>query len=128
MLSIKVAWLEFYSNIAKSISRIKIRPIESYMKRITIFFLSDDFTDFCRRNNLTAEEVIYFGDDLPDIPVMKACGCGVCPADAVEEAKEAADFISGFPGGKRCVRNTLEMVMKIQGQWILDVQDYKRKF
>lgn len=88
----------------------------------------DDFTDFCRRNNLTAEEVMYFGDDLPDIPVMKACGCGVCPADAVEEAKEAADFISGFPGGKRCVRNTLEMVMKIQDKWNIDLELYKQKF
>ena len=88
----------------------------------------DDFNDFCRRHNLKAEEVMYFGDDLPDIPVLKACGCGVCPADAVEEAKEAADFISGFPGGKRCVRNTLETVMKIQDKWIIDLEVYKEKF
>ena len=88
----------------------------------------EDFTDFIQRHGLKAEEVMYFGDDLPDIPVMQACGCGACPSDAVEEVRETADWISEYPGGRGCVRSGIEMVMKIQGQWILDVQDYKRKF
>ena len=60
----------------------------------------NDFEDFCKRYDLAAEEVMYFGDDIPDIPVLKACGCGVCPSDAVQEAKDAADYISDRPGGK----------------------------
>jgi 3-deoxy-D-manno-octulosonate 8-phosphate phosphatase (KDO 8-P phosphatase) len=68
------------------------------------------------------------GDDLPDIPVMQVCGCGAAPADAVEEALEAADFICTKAGGKGCVRETVQMTMKIQGTWFLDVQDYKQKF
>ena len=44
----------------------------------------EDFEDFCSRHGLAPEEVMYFGDDLPDIPVMQACGCGVCPSDAVK--------------------------------------------
>ena len=71
---------------------------------------------------------MYFGDDLPDIPVMVACGCGACPCDAVEEVKAVADYISPRPGGKGCVREALEKVMKHQGKWELDVQDYKSKF
>ena len=88
----------------------------------------DDFEDFCARHSLAPEEVMYFGDDLPDIPVMKACGCGVCPQDAVDEVKAIADYISPRPGGKGCAREAIERVMKAQGTWELDVQDYKKKF
>ena len=88
----------------------------------------EDFEHFCNKYSLTADEVMYFGDDLPDIPVMVACGCGACPCDAVDEVKAIADYISPRPGGKGCVREALEMVMKLQGKWELDVEDYKRKF
>ena len=88
----------------------------------------EDFEDFCRKYDLLPEEIMYFGDDLPDIPVMQVCGCGVAPADAVEEAIAAADFVSPKPGGKGCVRHAIEMVMKLQDTWELDVQDYKKKF
>ena len=71
---------------------------------------------------------MYFGDDIPDIPVMLACGCGVAPADAVEEAKAAADIISSRPGGKGCVRECVEKVLKLQNKWDLDVEIYKQKF
>lgn len=88
----------------------------------------EDFEDFCRKYDLGPEEIMYFGDDLPDIPVMKACGCGVAPSDAVDDVLEAADLVSPKPGGKGCARHAIELVMKLQGTWDLDVQDYKRKF
>ena len=87
-----------------------------------------DFEDFCRKHNLKPEEVMYFGDDLPDIPVLKACGCGVCPSDAVQEAKDAADYVSDMPGGKQCVRKTLEMVMRQHGTWEVDLEVYYKMF
>ena len=88
----------------------------------------EDFEDFCSCHGLRADQVMYFGDDLPDIPVMKASGCGVCPCDAVDEVKEIADFISTRPGGKGCARDAIQTVMRTQETWVLDVQDYKRKF
>ena len=88
----------------------------------------EDFEDFCSRHGLEPDEVMYFGDDLPDIPVMTACGCGVCPSDAVDEVKEIADLISTRPGGKGCAREIIQMVLKEQGRWELDVQAYKRHF
>lgn len=88
----------------------------------------EDFEDFCAKHGLKPEEVMYFGDDLPDIPVMVACGCGVCPSDAVEEVKEIADFISTRPGGKGCARELIQTVLKEQGKWELDVQAYKKHF
>ena len=88
----------------------------------------EDFEDFCRKYDLGPEEVMYFGDDLPDIPVMVACGCGVCPSDAVDEVKEIAGLISTKPGGKGCAREVIQTVLKEQGKWELDVQAYKKHF
>ena len=88
----------------------------------------EDFEDFCRRHNLKPEEVMYFGDDIPDIEVIRAAGIGVCPNDAVEEVKEAADIISDRPGGKACVREYMEKAMKAQGRWVFDAIAYKKKF
>jgi 3-deoxy-D-manno-octulosonate 8-phosphate phosphatase (KDO 8-P phosphatase) len=88
----------------------------------------EDFEDFCSRYGLQADEVMYFGDDIPDVPVLKACGCGVCPSDAVDEAKEAADLISDYPGGKLCVRKTLELVMKLQDRWDVNFETYRKMF
>lgn len=88
----------------------------------------EDFRDFCTRHGLRPDEVMYFGDDVPDIPVMVACGCGVCPADAVDEVKEIADYVSPKNGGKGCVRAAIEMVMRLQGKWELDVDNYKKMF
>lgn len=88
----------------------------------------EDFMDFCHRHSLEPGQVMYFGDDLPDIPVMQACGIGACPSDAVPEVKEVADYISAYPGGKGCCRFSMEMVMKSHGTWTLDVKEYKRKF
>ena len=88
----------------------------------------EDLQDFCARHDITAEEIMYFGDDLPDIPVMLECGCGVSPCDAVPEALAAADYVTTRPGGKGCAREMIEMVLKLHGKWELDVQDYKKKF
>ena len=88
----------------------------------------DEFRQFCDRYGLQPEDVMYFGDDIPDIEVIRACGCGVCPSDAVEEVKEAADYVSPFPGGKGCLRDTIEKVMRAQGRWVFDTDVYKKKF
>ena len=111
---------------------IKMRFLACGFKAEDIYLASrdkiEDFEDFCKRNSLEAEQVMYFGDDLPDIPVMAACGCGVAPADAVDEAKAIANLVSTRPGGKGCARECIEKVMKLHGEWELDVNDYKQKF
>lgn len=102
-----------------------IKPEDVYLRsRAKI----EDFEDFCTRHGLEPEEVMYFGDDLPDIPVMVACGCGACPSDAVDEVKEIAGLISTKPGGKGCAREVIQTVLKEQGKWELDVQAYKKHF
>lgn len=68
-------------------------------------------------NELKKEEVLYMGDDLPDLPAMQVVGLACCPADAVSEIKDMANYISPFNGGLACVRDVIEKVLKIKGQW-----------
>lgn len=82
----------------------------------------------CERFGLRPEEVLYMGDDIPDVPAMLYAGIAVAPADAAAEALEAADIISPVGGGKGFVRWTLELVMKAQGKWVFDVQKYEKMF
>ncbi len=113
----KSIWLRFkHCGIAKEDCYLKSRD------------KIEDFKDFIKRHNLAPEEVMFFGDDLPDIPVMKACGCSACPSDAVSEVREVADYISPMPGGKGVARDAFELVMRLQGKWVLDIEHYADKF
>ncbi len=88
----------------------------------------EEFAIFCERYNLKPEDVMYFGDDVPDLDVLKACGVAVCPADAVDEVKEVADWVTTKPGGKGCLREAIEATLRAQGQWIFEPDVYKKKF
>jgi 3-deoxy-D-manno-octulosonate 8-phosphate phosphatase (KDO 8-P phosphatase) len=88
----------------------------------------DEFGQFCEKYNLDPKDVMYFGDDVPDIEVMLAAGCGVCPSDAVDDVKAAADIVSTKPGGKGCLREVIEKTLRAQGKWVFDTGEYKRKF
>ena len=85
-----------------------------------------DFENFMDKHGLAAEEVLYCGDDLPDVPVLKAAGLGICPADAMEEALLSADYVSVFPAGKRFVREIIEITLRIQNKWSLDISAYEK--
>jgi 3-deoxy-D-manno-octulosonate 8-phosphate phosphatase (KDO 8-P phosphatase) len=63
------------------------------------------------------KEVLYMGDDLPDIPVLQKAGLACCPQDAVAEVKETAHYISPVQGGRGCVRDVIEKVLKLNGHW-----------
>ena len=54
------------------------------------------FRRFCAQSGLQPEEVAYFGDDIPDIQVLRACGLGIAPADAAPEARQAADYVTSL--------------------------------
>jgi 3-deoxy-D-manno-octulosonate 8-phosphate phosphatase (KDO 8-P phosphatase) len=75
------------------------------------------YNNFLDEHKLRPENVLYMGDDIPDIPVMKIAGVRACPTDAVEEVKELSDFISPKKGGEGCVRDVIEKVLKIQDNW-----------
>ena len=88
----------------------------------------EQFKQFTEKYGLSPEQVMYFGDDVPDVDVLKAAGCGVCPADACLEASEAADLMTDAPGGKGCLREAIEKTLRLQGKWVFDPVQYKAKF
>jgi len=78
------------------------------------------FNDWITKRNLSPENVLYMGDDLPDYPVMKVVGVPVCPADAVEEIKSLCKYISHKNGGEGCARDVLEQVLRVHNMWGMD--------
>lgn len=79
-----------------------------------------DYRDFCRKYSLRDEEVLYMGDDIPDLPVLRLCGLPCCPADAAEEVKAACRYISDHAGGCGCGRDVVEQVLKAHNLWMTD--------
>lgn len=63
------------------------------------------------------EQIAYIGDDLPDLPVMRRVGVPIAVADAVEEVRAVAKYITKFPGGYGAVRDAIEFLCKEMGLW-----------
>lgn len=80
----------------------------------------DIFKKWIEDNNLKPEEVIYIGDDIPDLKCMRYAGLPCAPNDASWEARETALYVSRFNGGYGCVRDVVEQVLKAKGQWLKD--------
>ena len=66
---------------------------------------------------IDSEQTCYLGDDLPDLPVVRTVGLGVAVADACEEVRQAAHFVTARAGGCGAVRETIEMILKTQRRW-----------
>lgn len=77
------------------------------------------FEQLIAKYQIMEEEVLYIGDDIPDLLVMQDKAVfSCCPADAVEEVRRQADYISPINGGKGVVRDIIELVMKSQKKWL----------
>lgn len=75
-------------------------------------------------NGLTPDEVVYCGDDIPDMPAMRAVGLSVAPRDAADEVKAIATYVSHADGGYGVARDIIESVMRVQGLWLSDDKAY----
>jgi 3-deoxy-D-manno-octulosonate 8-phosphate phosphatase (KDO 8-P phosphatase) len=64
-----------------------------------------------------ASEVAAIGDDLPDLPLLNAAGIGIAVADACAEVREAAAYTTTLPGGRGAVREAIEWLLKLTGEW-----------
>ena len=73
---------------------------------------------------LSRNQVCYLGDDLPDLPVVRAVGLGVAVADACEELRGVAHYVTRSSGGAGALRETVELVLKAQGRWNDVIQTY----
>ena len=76
--------------------------------------------DFIRKTGVKRENIIYMGDDIPDLEVLRYVGIPVAPADACSEVLQSAVYISEYKGGAGAVRDIIEQVMRVKGTWALD--------
>ena len=77
--------------------------------------------ELIEENNWQKENLLYMGDDVPDIEVMNLCGIKACPNDAAEDILQIADYVSPKDGGAGCVRDVIEKVMKLRNLWGVQV-------
>ena len=75
--------------------------------------------------NLSRDEVLYMGDDIPDYEVMKQVGLPCCPCDAAPEIRDISIYVSHKDGGRGCVRDVVEQVLKAQKKWMADEEAFK---
>lgn len=74
-------------------------------------------TEFLTQEGINLENVVYMGDDIPDLECMRAVGIPVCPSDAVSEVIEASRYVSEFKGGRGAVRDVVEQVLRSRDDW-----------
>ena len=75
------------------------------------------FLDFIHQSELHPGDVLYMGDDYPDIEIMTHVGLPACPADAIPEIQRICTYISPMKGGDGCVRDVIEKTLRIQHKW-----------
>ena len=63
------------------------------------------------------DQVCYIGDDLPNLPVMRVVGLAIAVADACDEVRGVAHYVTKLPGGQGAVREAIEYITKAKGQW-----------
>jgi len=75
---------------------------------------------FMKEHQLNWKNILFMGDDVPDLELMKLSGLSCAPADAVPEIRQIAKYISSYNGGEGCVRDVIEKVLKLNDHWELD--------
>src|SRR5215203_712297 len=85
----------------------------------------DAFAEILAQAGVTYAEVAFVGDDLNDTPLMIQSGLGVAVADATQEARDCAHYVTQAPGGYGAVREVIELILKAQGKWSALLRDYQ---
>jgi len=120
--------LQLASKLGYNVAVISGAVCPSTIVRMNSLGVTDVFTgipdkvlklnEYMQTKGLKPEEIIFMGDDIPDLNVMQCVGLPACPADAVPEVQKISKFISERPGGKGAVRDVIEHVLKAQGKWM----------
>lgn len=98
--------------VAERLHKLGIREV--FMKVTNKAAILKEFLD---KSQLSWNEILFMGDDIPDLDVMKQVGLACCPADAVQEIKDVSAYISPKNGGFGCGRDVIEKVLKLNGHW-----------
>ena len=111
---VEVAWL---SGRASRANQVRARELGVTELREGAKVKLPVLQELLERFQVAPEQVAYMGDDLIDLPPMRAVGLALAPADAVAEVRAAAHWVSRFPGGRGAVREACELILKSSGAW-----------
>ncbi len=84
----------------------------------------ETYEAFLVKYGLTDAEVMYMGDDIPDLEIMRRVGCPVCPKDACPEIREVSLYVSHCLGGHGCGRDVIEQTLRSQGKWVMNAKAF----
>ena len=120
--------IQLASKLGYHLAVISGAVVTNITKRLNMLGVTDVFTgvpdkvvkleEYMKQYQLAANQIVYMGDDIPDLRVMHQVGGPACPADAAEEVKQISAFVSSRPGGRGCVRDVIEQTLKVQGKWM----------
>lgn len=82
------------------------------------------YRDFKERYRIDDSSIIYMGDDIPDLNVMRMVGLPVCPRDAAPEILNASVYVSDRDGGMGCARDIIEQVLRAKDLWVNHPEAY----
>jgi 3-deoxy-D-manno-octulosonate 8-phosphate phosphatase (KDO 8-P phosphatase) len=82
------------------------------------------FEEILQKEKIAAAEVAYIGDDVIDLPIMRRCGFAVAVANAREEVKQEAHWITPHAGGDGAIRDAVEYILRAQGTWDSVLKQY----
>lgn len=82
-----------------------------------------DLEDFMSKESLKPEDILFVGDDYPDIEPMLSVGLSIAPSDAADAVCQAASYVSLFKGGEGVVRDAIEQVLRARGDWFEVTRD-----
>ncbi len=106
---------------------VEIRAKELGIKDIYqgIHAKKEKLIEVLEEKNIKLSEVVYIGDDINDLEVMKSVGYAACPRDAVKQIKKASNLVSEYNGGEGAVREILELLMEEKGVWKKVIEKYE---
>ena len=120
--------IQLASKLGYHLAVISGAVVTNITKRLNMLGVNDVFTgvpdkvvkleEYMRQYQLKPNQIVYMGDDIPDLRVMHQVGVPACPADAADEVKQISVFISDKPGGRGCVRDVIEQTLKAQSKWM----------
>jgi 3-deoxy-D-manno-octulosonate 8-phosphate phosphatase (KDO 8-P phosphatase) len=111
---LKLAWItgRYCKHVADQAKELRIEAfVQDCMDKATAM------KAIMKKFSLKPEQILYIGDDLVDVPVLKMAGLAVAPNDAIDEVLNVAGYVTNKAGGKGVFREVVELVLKARGLW-----------
>ena len=84
----------------------------------------ETYDQFLAKYGLSDEEVMYMGDDIPDLEIMRRVGCAGRPKDGCLEMQDVYQYVSDCKGGYGCGRDVIEQTLRAQGKWVMNAKAF----